>query len=171
MSQSLAPLPMTQPPALFPLTPPDGGGDGLSAHSDAFANTLEAAQNSLRTGDGDNPYDGSGLDGPASMEGGILGKLSSLSEADDAQRSKLMAPFERASGAPTLSADGTESDSNVIGAADQVGQTLSRTSPREGLKQIMQTTIGMAQNALWKQLGITAAGKVSETVSKLVQQQ
>jgi hypothetical protein len=170
MSQSLAISPAPQLPNLFAPLPPDGGGDGLSTHSDAFTNTLEAAQNSLQTDDGDNSYDGSGLDGPASMGARILGKLGSLSAANDAQMSEIMKPLEHTN-APTLSADGTENDSNVIGAGDPVGQTLSRTSTRGTLKELMNTTLGTAQLTMERMAGITLAGNIATTTNKLISQQ
>jgi hypothetical protein len=170
MSQSLSQLPALPLPNLVPMTPTDGGDDGLNSHSDAFANTLTAAQNSLLAGGGDNLNDGSDLDGADSVGDAILDKLSSLSAANDTRMSDLMTPLEH-TGAPSLSADGTEDSTNVIATGDQVGQTRSPGSSIDTLKEIVKTSSALARDTLSKEFQITAVGNVSQTVSKLVQQQ
>jgi hypothetical protein len=170
MSQSLALSPTPQLPNLSPLTPSDGGGDGLSTQSDAFANTLAAAQNSLLASDGDNLNDGSDINGPDSVGDAILDKLSSLSAADSAQTSSLMTPLEHI-GVPNLAADGTDASTNVIATGDQVGNTVAAASPGGDLEKLVKTSFGFAQQTLSKQLQITAIGNISTTVSKLVSQQ
>jgi hypothetical protein len=150
--------------------PPDGGGDELSNHADAFANTLATAEKGLETDDGDNPDDGSGLNDSSSMGGDILEKLGSLSLKRDEKMSDLMTPFKRAD-APILSADGTEDDTNVIGASESVGETLSRASSKKFLRDIINAASGSAQQTLLDEMQTTLVGNVSQSVSKLVSQQ
>jgi hypothetical protein len=169
MSANVAPLPAPLT-MLLPPMPSDGGGDDLSNHTDGFANTLANAQKSLETDDGDNPDDGSSLDDSSSMGGDILGKLSSLSSKRDEEMSSIMTPFNRAD-APILSADGTEDDSNVIGASELVGESLSRASSKKVLKDIINAGSGSAQQTLLDQMQTTLVSNVAQSVSKLVSQQ
>jgi hypothetical protein len=166
------PATLSAPPLtmLLPPMPPDGGGDELSNHADAFANTLATAEKGLETDDGDNPDDGSGLSDSSSMGGDILEKLGSLSLKRDEKMSDLMTPFKRAD-APILSADGTEDDTNVIGASESVGETLSRASSKKFLRDIINAASGSAQQTLLDEMQTTLVGNVSQSVSKLVSQQ
>jgi hypothetical protein len=162
--------PQTSLTMLLPPMPSGDGGDELSNHADAFANTLATAEKGLETDDGDNPDDGSGLSDSSSMGADILEKLSSLSSKRDEEMSSVMTPFNRAD-APILSADGTEDDSSVIGASEQVGETLSRASNKKFVKDLINAASGDAQRTMEDEVQTMLVSNITQSINKLVSQQ
>jgi hypothetical protein len=161
MSPDLASLPKPMPVFTSPVTSePD---------QNAFSESLKTAMNGFDAG-GPDLDDGSDLDPDASIGPALLDKLSALSKADQTQMAEIRKPIEgmKATG---LEANGTDDDSNEIGAPPVIGDSKGLQSTTDVLQQIIKKAGEDAAATLSREAEITAAGNVNSVVHTLTSQQ